>query len=58
VAIPLRGPSIIASTTKRSNRMPECTSVTFGMHDDVSINVTSDSMKMKYNASRSTVIWA
>ena len=47
-------PSIIASTTKRSNRTPECTSVTFGMHDGASINVASGAMKMKYDATRST----
>ena len=47
-------PSIIASTTKRSNRTPECTSVTFGMHDGVSINVVSGAMKMKYDVAEST----
>ena len=52
-------PSIIASTTKRSNKTPECTSVTFGMHDGVSINAALGAMKMKCDAakitSRSTV---
>ena len=47
-------PSIIASTTKRSNRMPECTSATFEMHDGVSINDVLGAMKMKYDIPRST----
>ena len=47
-------PSIITSMTKRSNRTPECTSVTFGMHDGVSINDISGAMKMKYDVTRST----
>ena len=47
-------PSIIASMTKRSNRMPECSSVTSGMHDSVSINIASGAMKMKYDAAKST----
>ena len=46
--------SIIASTTKRSNRTPECTSVTFRMHDGVSINYVSGAMKIKYDVARST----
>ena len=46
-------PSIIASTTRRSNRTLECTSVTSGMHDDVSTNVALVAMKMKYAATRS-----
>ena len=43
----------IANTTRRSNRMLECTSVTFRMHDDVSSNVASVAMKKKYVAARS-----
>ena len=46
--------SIIASTTKRSNRTPECTSATFGTHDGVSTNDVSGTMKMKYDVARST----
>ena len=47
-------PSIIASTTRRLNKMLECTSVTFGMHDGVSSNVASVAMKKKYAAVKST----
>ena len=47
-------PSIIASMTKRSNKTPECTSVTFGMHDGVSSNIASVAMKNKYATARST----
>ena len=54
-------PSTIASMTKRSNKTPECTSVTFGMHDGVSINAALGAMKMKCDTakitSRSTVTW-
>ena len=46
--------SIIANTTKRSNRTPECTSVTSRMHDGVLINAASGAMKLKYDAARST----
>ena len=47
-------PSIIASTTRRSNRTLECTTVISGMHDGVSSSVASVAMKMKYAAARST----
>ena len=47
-------PNTIANMTKRSNRTLECTSATFGMRDDVSSNVASVTMKMKYVAARST----
>ena len=44
----------IANMTKKSNRMFECTSTIFEMHDDVSMNSASVAMKKKYAAARST----
>ena len=44
----------IANTTRRSNKMLECTSATSRIHDGVSSNVASVAMKTKYAAGRST----
>ena len=44
----------IANTTRRSNRMLECTSATSEMRDGVSSIVASVAMKTKYVAAKST----
>ena len=44
----------IANMTKKSNRMFECTSTIFEMHDDASMNAALVTMKTKYATARST----
>ena len=46
--------NINAILTRRSTRTSECTSTISEMHNDVSTNATSVTMKMKYATARST----
>ena len=45
--------NITASMTRRSTKTSECTSTISEMHDDVSMNVASVTMKKKYATARS-----
>ena len=46
--------NITANPTRRSTKTSECTSTISEMHDDVSTNTVSVTMKKKYAAARST----